>query len=338
LKRIQLQAVLLAVSLPLLAVGCGGSSSASAGGGGGSVKLDLVAYSTPAEAYAQLIDAFKKTAAGKNVTFSESYGSSGDQSRAVEAGQPADFLHFALEPDMKRVVDAGMVAPTWNSGQYKGVLVNSVVSFIVRKGNPKGIHTWADLLKPDVEVVVANPFTSGGARWNVMAAYGAQIKLGKTPDQAVQYLYELYKHIKVQDSSARDALATFTGGRGDVLLSYENEAILAEAKGEPVEHLVPDQTILIQTVAAVDSKSKHPKEAKAWLDFLYTPQAQQIFADDGYRPVVSGVTGKYDFPQPSGLFTIDDLGGWKTVKDKFFDDKVGIMAKVEQSIGVSTSG
>jgi sulfate transport system substrate-binding protein len=321
----------------VLAVGCGGSSGTGSGGGG-NVKLDLVAYSTPAEAYAQLFPAFQATAAGKNVDFSESYGSSGDQSRAVEAGQSADFVHFALEPDMKRVVDAGMVAPTWNTGQYKGKLVNSVVSFIVRKGNPKGIKTWDDLVKPGVEVVIANPFTSGGARWNVMAAYGAQIKQGKTPDQAVQYLYELYKHVKVQDASARDALATFTGGRGDVLLSYENEAILAEAKGEPVEHLVPDQTILIETVAAVGAKTNHPKEAKAWLDFLYTPEAQKIFADDGYRPVVQGVTGKYDFPQPATLFTIDDLGGWSAVKTKFFDEKTGIMALVEKSIGVSTSG
>jgi sulfate/thiosulfate transport system substrate-binding protein len=329
---------LLVVALPLLVAGCGGSSSSGGSGGGGKVKLDLVAYSTPAEAYAQLFSAFQATDAGKNVEFSESYGSSGDQSRAVEAGQNADFVHFALEPDMTRVVDAGAVAADWNQNQYKGKLVNSVTSFIVRKGNPKNIRTWDDLLKPDVEVVVANPFTSGGARWNVMAAYGAQLQQGKTEEQAVQYLYDLYKHIKVQDSSARDALATFTGGRGDVLLSYENEAILAEAKGEPVEHLVPDQTILIETVAAIGAKTKHPKEAKAFLDFLYTPDAQKIFADDGYRPVVEGVTGKYDFPQPANLFTIDDLGGWSTVKDKFFDDTTGIMALVEKSIGVSTSG
>jgi sulfate transport system substrate-binding protein len=330
---------LLVVALPLLAAGCGGSSGSGDGtGGGGKAKLDLVAYSTPAEAYAQLFSAFQATDAGKNVDFSESYGASGDQSRAVEAGQSADFVHFALETDMKRVVDAGMVDAGWNTGQYKGKLVNSVTSFIVREGNPKNITTWDDLLKSDVEVVIANPFTSGGARWNVMAAYGAQLEQGKTEEQAVQYLYELYKHVKVQDSSARDALATFTGGRGDVLLSYENEAILAEAKGEPVEHRVPDQTILIETVAAIGSKTKNPAQAQAWLDFLYTPEAQKVFADDGYRPVVEGVTGKYDFPQPASLFTIDDLGGWSDVKDKFFDDTTGIMALVEKSIGVSTSG
>ena len=300
------------------------------------VKLALVAYSTPKDAYAKIIPAFQKTAAGKGITFSQSYGASGDQSRAVDAGQKADFVHFALEPDVQRLVDDGKVAADWNQNANKGVLVDSVVVFVVRKGNPKNIHTWDDLIKSGVEVITPNPFTSGGARWNVMAAYGAQLKLGKTPAEAVQYLYSLFKNVPVQDSSARDALATFTGGKGDVLLSYENEAILAKSKGEDVDYVVPDQTSLIQTVAAVTKTA--PPEAKAFLDYLYSPEAQKIFADNGYRPVVQGVTGKYEFPQPAQEFTIDELGGWSTVKDRFFDDTTGIMAKVEQSIGVSTSG
>ena len=325
------------VALPVVLVGCGGSSGSVGGGGGGpSVKLNLVAYSTPAEAYAQLIPAFQKTAAGKGVDFSQSYGASGDQSRAVDAGQNADFVHFALEPDVQRLVDDGKVAASWNQNANKGVLADSVTVFVVRSGNPKNIHTWADLIKPGVQVITPNPFTSGGARWNVMAAYGAQLKLGKTPAEAVQYLYSLFKNVPVQDSSARDALATFTGGKGDVLLSYENEAILAKSKGESVDYVVPDQTILIQTVAAVTKTA--PPAAKAFLDYLWTPGAQKIFADNGYRPVVSGVTGKYTFPQPAQLYTIDDLGGWSTIKDKFFDPTKGIMAKVEQSIGVSTGG
>jgi sulfate transport system substrate-binding protein len=184
-------------------------------------------------------------------------------------------------------------------------------------------------------VITPNPFTSGGARWNVMAAYGAQLKEGKTPAQAEQYLYDLFKHVPVQDSSARDALATFTGGKGDVLLSYENEAILAQSKGEDVDYVVPDATIKIETVAAVTKTA--PAATKKFLDYLYTPEAQKIFADNGYRPVVSGVTGKYDFPTPAQEFTIDDVGGWPDVMTKFFDDTTGIMAKVEKSIGVSTS-
>jgi sulfate/thiosulfate transport system substrate-binding protein len=334
LYRIQLQAVLLTVvALPVVLAGCGGSGSSS---GGSTVKLNLVAYSTPAEAYAQLIPAFQKTAAGKGVDFSQSYGASGDQSRAVDAGQKADFVHFALEPDVQRLVDDGKVSASWDQNANKGVLADSVTVFVVRKGNPKNIHTWADLIKPGVQVITPNPFTSGGARWNVMAAYGAQLKLGKTPAEAVQYLYSLFKNVTVQDSSARDALATFTGGKGDVLLSYENEAILAQSKGESVDYVVPDQTILIQTVAAVTKTA--PPAAKAFLDYLWTPAAQKIFADNGYRPVVPGVTGKYTFQQPAQLYTIDDLGGWSTIKDKFFDPTKGIMAKVEQSIGVSTGG
>ncbi|MGZ4431332.1 MAG: sulfate ABC transporter substrate-binding protein [Gaiellales bacterium] len=321
----------------LVATGCGGSNASA--GGAPSVKLNLVAYSTPEEVYGQIIPAFQKTAAGQNVTFSQSYGSSGDQSRAVAAGQPADIVHFALEPDIQREVDAGLVDANWNANQYHGIVADSVTVFVVRKGNPKNIHTWADLIKPGVQVITPNPFTSGGARWNVMAAYGAELKLGKTPAEAVQYLTDLFHNVPVQDNSARDALQTFTGGKGDVLLSYENEAILAQAKGAGVDYLVPDQTILIQTAAAVTKNSSHPAQAKAFLNFLWSKQAQQLFADNGYRPVVPGITSsKYQFPTPSQLFTIDDLGGWSTIKDKFFDPTKGIMAKIEQSMGVSTGG
>jgi sulfate/thiosulfate transport system substrate-binding protein len=329
-------AVFSLLAVVVVAAGCGGTSSAAGGGG---VTLNLVAYSTPAEAYAKLIKAFQDTPAGKDVSFKQSYGSSGDQSRAVEAGQPADIVHFALEPDMAREVDAGIVSGDWQSGPTKGILADSVTVFVVRKGNPKGIHSWDDLLKPGVDVVNANPFTSGGARWNVMAAYGAQIAQGKSPAQALAYVNELFHHISVQDDSARNALATFTGGKGDVLLSYENEAILAQASGEDIDYVVPDQTILIQTVAAVTTTTKHPQQAKAFLDFLLGKQGQQIFADSGYRPVRDGITSSsYTFPTPPHLFTIDDLGGWSKVKDEFFDPDNGKIAKIEESIGVSTAG
>ena len=333
LKVSRLILLVAATALLTAAAGCGGSSGDS--GGGSSTKINLVAYSTPAEAYAELIPAFQNTADGKDVDFSQSYGSSGDQSRAVEAGQDADFLHFALEPDITREVDAGLVNADWDQGQYKGVLVDSVVVFVVRKGNPKNIHTWDDLTKSGVEVITPNPFTSGGARWNVMAAYGAQLKEGKTPAEAQQYLYDLFKNVPVQDDSARKALQTFTSGKGDVMLAYENEAIFAQQKGQDIDYVVPDSTILIENPAAITSTTKHPEQAKAFLDFVRSPQAQQIFAENGYRPVVSDVESPYDFPTPTGLFTIADLGGWTDVTAKFFDPKGSIMSDVEAGIGVS---
>ena len=222
----------------LLAAGCGGGSG---GSGGGSDKLTLVAYSTPREAYEQLIPAFQKTDAGKGVGFSQSYGASGDQSRAVQNGLAADVVTLALEPDMTKLVDAGLVAEDWNADAHKGMITNSVVVFIVRKGNPKNIRTWDDLIKPGVEVIEPNPFTSGGAKWNIMAAYGAQLQAGKTPEQAADYLLELFRHVPVQDKSAREALQTFIGGKGDVMLAYENEAINAQQKEQPVDYVVPDE-------------------------------------------------------------------------------------------------
>jgi sulfate/thiosulfate transport system substrate-binding protein len=312
----------------------GGSTGGTNGAGG---TINLVAYSTPQAAYTQLEAAFKATPAGHGVTFKESYGASGDQSRAVVAGQSADFVNFSLEPDMTRLVKANLVAPSWNANAYKGMVTNSVVVFIVRKGNPKNIKTWDDLIKPGVKVLTPNPFSSGSARWNIMAAYGAQLKLGKTPAQAEQYLAALFKNVAVQDSSARNALATFTNGEGDVLLDYENDAIFAQQKQKPVDYVIPSQTILIENPAAVTVKASNPTLAKAWLAYLYTPAAQKIWADNGYRPVVKGAVPADKFPTPSALFTIDSLGGWTAVTSKFFDPSTGVITKIEQSNGVSTS-
>src|SRR6185369_12941673 len=203
-------------------------------------------------------------------------------SRAVEAGQNADFVHFALEPDINRLVEADKVASDWNSGQYKGVLVDSVVVFVVRKGNPKGIKTWDDVTKDGVEVITPNPFTSGGAKWNLMAAYGSQIAQGKSPAEATQFLHDVLANTAVQDKSAREALQTFAGGKGDVLLAYENEAITAQKAGIDLDYVIPDQTILIQNPAAYTKDSKSPEAAKAFLEWLITPEAQKIYASKGY--------------------------------------------------------
>jgi sulfate transport system substrate-binding protein len=321
----------LLVAGALLLAGCGGSG----GSGGGGGKLTLVAYSTPREAYEALIPAFQKTDAGKGVGFSQSYGGSGDQARAVESGLAADVVAFSLEPDMTKLVDDGLVAKDWNATQYKGMVTDSVVALVTRKGNPKNIRTWDDLVKPGVEVITPNPFTSGGARWNVMAAYGAQIQQGRSPEQAIAYLEQLFRNVPVQDKSAREALQTFVGGKGDVMIAYENEAITAQQKQQPVDYVIPDQTILIENPIAVTTKSKSPEKAKAFVDFLLSAEAQQVFADKGYRPVNQQVAATAKFPRPSGLFTIADLGGWTEVNKKFFDKKAGIMAGIEQQIGVS---
>jgi sulfate/thiosulfate transport system substrate-binding protein len=320
----------LLVAGALLAAGCGGGS-----GGSGGDKLTLVAYSTPREAYEQLIPEFQETAAGKGVSFSQSYGASGDQSRAVQNGLAADVVAFSLEPDMTKLVDAGLVAKDWNADAHKGMITNSVAVFIVRKGNPRNIRTWDDLIKPGVEVIEPNPFTSGGAKWNIMAAYGAQLKAGKTPEQAAAYLLELFRHVPVQDKSAREALQTFVGGKGDVMLAYENEAINAQQKEQPVDYVVPDNTILIENPIAVAAKSRNPTEAKAFVDFLRSEPAQKTYAARGYRPVNQAAAASVNFPKPSGLFTIKDMGGWSEVNKRFFDKEGGIVAGIERQVGVS---
>jgi sulfate transport system substrate-binding protein len=331
-NRVGRLATLLVALAALAAVvaGCGSSSSASGGG-----KLALVAYSTPQEAYAALIPAFQKTAPGKGVSFSQSFGASGDQARAVVSGLPADVAEFSLAPDMDKLVKAGLVDSNWDQNKWHGFVTNSVVTLVVRKGNPKGIHDWSDLVKPGVQVIEPNPFSSGSAQWNVMAAYGAQLKEGKTPAQALGYLQQLFKNVAVQDKSARDAMQTFTSGKGDVLIAYENEAINAQQQGKAVDYVTPKNTILIQNPIAVTKDAK-PSAAK-FVDWLHTPAAQKIFASKGYRPVIPSLVNKDKFPTPPGLFTIDSLGGWDQVKAKFFDPDNGSVAKIEQGLGVSTA-
>src|SRR2546421_6683928 len=292
MRRISL-ALLIGLAVPALAAGAAEET-----------KLTLVAYSTPKDAYGQLIPAFQKTQAGNGVSFSQSYGASGEQSRAVAAGLDADVVAFSLEPDVSSLVQKNLVAKSWNRDKYKGMVTRSVVVFIVRDGNPKKLKTWNDLLKPGVQVVTPNPFTSGGARWNVMAAYGGALRAGNTPKQAVDYLGKLWKHVVAQPTSAREGLQTFLAGRGDVFLAYENEAIFAQKKGQPVQFVIPKATILIENPIAVTSTSKHKEQAQAFVNFLHTRPAQRIFAENGYRPVVKGVTQGLNFPVRPQLFTI----------------------------------
>jgi sulfate/thiosulfate transport system substrate-binding protein len=320
--------LVLPVLAALLAAGCGGAADtheATAASGPGKQTLSLVAYSTPQVVYDQVIPAFQKTSAGQGVSFKTSYGPSGDQSRAVDSGLKADVVTFSLEPDLDRLIEDGQVA---KSAANRWV-TTSVVTFIVRKGNPKHIRTWDDLLRPGVQVVTPNPFTSGAAKWNLLAAYGAKgLPFVKTL---------LTQHVKVQPKSGRDALQTFTQGEGDVLISYENEAITAQRKGQDVDYVIPSQTIKIENPIAVTSKA--PAAAKAFVDYALSKPAQRVFASWGYRPVDASVLAadKARFPTPSGLFTIDKVGGWSKVNDSLFDPDKGAIAKIEQQAGVSTA-
>jgi sulfate/thiosulfate transport system substrate-binding protein len=339
-KQVRIASAAVAVlSVVALAAACGGSGGSS--GSAAAKKINLVAYSTPEASYAKLIPAFQKTAEGKGVSFTQSYGASGDQSRAVAAGQAADVVHFALEPDIDRLVQAKLVSPNWDQGQYKGIVANTMVVFVVRKGNPKNITTWDDLVKKGVQVITPNPFTSGGARWNIMAAYGAELKEGKTPAQAQQYLSQLFHNVPVQDDKASAALQTFIGGKGDVLLAYEQDALLAQQSGDNIQIVYPPQTIEIQTPIATTVKA--PTVAKTFVKWLYTAPAQSILAQTGYRPVLASAQSAFTAAWPNAQspteFTITDVdpGGWNDVSTKFFDPTNSIMQKIEASIGVSTA-
>ena len=315
-------------------------ATAVAGAAQRGTSLSLVAYSTPREAYAKLIPMFQATPQGKDVSFAQSYGASGDQARAVQAGLKADIVALSLAPDIDTLVKAGLVDPKWNRQSYRGMVTDSVVVFAVRDGNPKHLRSWDDLLKPGVQVITPNPFTSGGARWNVMAAYGAWRKLGKTKPQAQAKLLQLFQHVAVQDKSARDALNTFLAGKGDVLLTYENEAISAQLAGQKVQYVIPRSTILIENPIAVIRTSSNRNAANAFIRFLKTPAAQQVFADHGYRPILKSVLARNEkrFPVRPGQFTIDQLGlgGWTRVQNDFFDPDHGVMATIERKVGGAT--
>jgi sulfate transport system substrate-binding protein len=227
------------------------------------------------------------------------------------------------------------VAASWDSGPTKGIVTDSVVVFVVRKGNPKHVQGWSDLVKPGVQVLTPNPFSSGSARWNIMAAYGAALEQGQSPAQAQSYLSDLLSHVVVQSASASSELQTFLAGKGDVLLDYEDDAIAAQRSGAPIDYVVPAQTILIENPIAALSGSK--PAAQAFVNYLLSPAGQALWGQLGYRPVLPSVAAQFHFPKPAGLFTIGYVGGWKKVKTEFFDPSSGIVTQIEQHLGVSTS-
>jgi sulfate/thiosulfate-binding protein len=321
--------------LALTATACGGDSSGSTG-----TTLNLVGYSVLQKADAGLISAFQDTSAGKDVEIKGSYGASGDQSRAVEAGQKADIVHFSLEPDLTRLVKDGQVAEDWNTGPTKGICSDSIVVFVVRPGNPKDIHTWADLTKDGVSIVTPDPGSSGSAKWNLLAAYGSVLGSGGSEDDASAYVSDLVGNVATFPGSGRDATTAFTSGTGDVLLSYENEAILARQSGQDFDYVIPDETLSIENPCAVVKGA--PKAASDFLDFQKSEAGQKLYAETGYRPLtdvgdldVDGANDPSDpYPAPGTLLTIDgDFGGWADANTTFFDENDGILTKIQADAG-----
>jgi sulfate transport system substrate-binding protein len=329
---------LFALLIPVVAAGCGSSSDSTSSSSGGG-KLDVVGYSTPESVYAETLEpAFAKTRQGKGVSFSNSFGASGDQSRAVVAGQPASIVHFSQAGDMERLVEEGeLVAEDWEADKYHGIGTDSVVVIMVKKGNPEGIKSFKDLETKDVKVVTPNPFSSGSARWNIMAVYGSALEEGKSPSQALEAVKTVLEKTVAQPGSGRDAFAAFSQGEGDVLLTYENEAIKAEREGEEFEYVIPASTIQIETPIAVTKEAPEPA-AEDFLEFLWSDEGQELWAENGYRPVNPKLVDPKQFPTPKDLFKISKFGGWGKVNDEFFDEESGSVAKIEGELGVSTSG
>jgi sulfate/thiosulfate transport system substrate-binding protein len=331
----------LTLLVALVVAGCGGSSDSTSSGSSssGGAKLDVVGYSTPESVYAETLEpAFEKTSQGNGVSFSNSFGASGDQSRAVAAGQPASVVHFSQAGDMERLVEEGeIVAKNWEANKYKGIATDSLVVILVRKGNPEGIKSFKDIEEKNVEVVTPNPFSSGSARWNIMAVYGSAIEEGDSPAKALEAVKTVLEKTVAQPGSGRDAFSAFAQGEGDVLLTYENEAIKAEKEGEEVEYVIPPSTIQIETPIAVTKDAPEPA-AEDFVNWLWSDEGQELWAENGYRPVNPKLVNPKQFPTPKQLFQISKFGGWGKVNDEFFDEESGSVAKIEGELGVSTSG
>ncbi|HMD80188.1 MAG TPA: sulfate ABC transporter substrate-binding protein [Anaerolineales bacterium] len=334
----------LIISLLLISIlitGCSGGQSTEAPAAGGDVKLILAAYTTPREAYRELIPIFQqqwKEKTGQTVVFEESYQGSGAQSRAVAEGFEADIVALSLEADVIRLEDAGLITHDWRSQPFGGIVSTSVVAFAVREGNPKNIQDWSDLAQPDLEILTPNPKTSGGAMWNILALYGAAQRghvTGFTADDtgAQELLLYVLQNVTVMDKSARDSIVNFEKGVGDVAITYENEVLVGQQAGQTYQLVLPTSTVQIDNpIAIVDTYAdKHGirEIAEAFIDFLFTAEAQQIFAKHGLRspdPEVAQVTAE-QYPPIEDLFTIADFGGWKEATPKYFGDE-GIFYKV----------
>lgn len=268
----------------------------------GEQRLNLVAYAVPKPGFEAVIRGFRSTPEGQDTGFAESYGASGDQSRKVARHLPTDIVNFSVEPDVTRLVDGGQVAEDWRDNvpddeSGRSVPFGSVVSFVTREGNPHGVENWDDLLEPGVEVISPNPASSGSAKWNLLAPYaswffraldaGADTRTAH--DEALGKLTRLVgEHFTVRPKSGREATSAFEGGQGDVLLSYENEAIELDRNGGRIDYTVPGDTFRIENPVAVVDTTDDPDgnigKATQFRDYLFTPDAEKLWAAEGFRP------------------------------------------------------
>ncbi|MFA1701551.1 sulfate ABC transporter substrate-binding protein [Mycobacterium intracellulare] len=314
--------------------GCHGGASDAVGGGGlagARTSITLVAYSVPEPGWSKIIPAFNASEEGKGVQVVTSYGASGDQSRGVVDGKPADVVNFSVEPDIARLVKAGKVSKDWNTDATKGIPFGSVVTLVVRKGNPKHIKDWDDLLRPGIEVITPSPLSSGSAKWNLLAPYAVKSEGGANSAAGVDFIKKLVtEHVKLRPGSGREATDVFIQGSGDVLISYENEAIATERAGKPVDHVNLPQTFKIDNPVAVVNTSPHLQAAVAFKNFQYTAAAQKVWAQAGFRPVDPSVAADFrvQYPVPTKLWTIADLGGWSTADPQLFDKSTGSITKI----------
>ncbi|MEH1801012.1 sulfate ABC transporter substrate-binding protein [Nostoc sp.] len=305
------------------------------------VELTLVSFAVTKAAHEAIIPKFVeqwKKDHNQTVTFKQSYGGSGSQTRAVIDGLEADVVHLALAGDTSKIEKAGLIQPGWEKEvPNNGIVSKSVAALVTRSGNPKGIKNWQDLAKDGVKLITANPKTSGGAKWNFLALWDSVIKTGGDEAKATEFVTKVYKNVPILPKDAREATDTFAKqGQGDVLINYENEVILAQQKGEKVEYVVPDVNISIDNPIAVVDKNvdKHGTRevAEGFVKYLYSPEAQQEFVKLGFRPVdetlaqTKEVTDK--FPKLKTLGTVADLGGWEAIDKKFFADG-GVFDKIQ---------
>jgi sulfate/thiosulfate transport system substrate-binding protein len=361
IRRFRVPFVAAIASFALLLAACGSGDDTNTAGSGGTSPagnntgnsdcanqtsdpvVTLAAYSNVFDTYGKLISNFqtewKDAHDGQQVIFSQSYGGSTTQAQNVVNGFPADVVALSLAPDVQLIQDAGLITHDWTQDTDNGITATSVVVFDVRPGNPKNIQNWDDLTQPGLQILTPDPAQSGGAKWNIVAAYGAAMRgqvdgyAENDPAAAQQLLTDIFKNVTVMDKSANDSIKNFQAGNGDVAITYEYAALAAQHAGLPDEIVIPPSTVSIQTpVAVVDKNAEaHCVEdiANAFVDYVHSQDAKEVFTTVGYeRPVDVAAAQKGDdtFPAITDLFTTDDIGGWDQLETDVFGDQ-GVFTK-----------